>query len=534
MRPAAVKSPAGGASPARSVTFMGDSKLAAGGKGEPVTPWNLASGEVAVTFPKAPRFVAASPDGRGLATATPEEDILLRSIEVIFIIPAIVHALSDIPPPSLAIQLWDVAGDKAPLSVVADSVAFSPDGKTLAVVDRKKGVTFWDVASPAGAWTGLPGACRAFSPDGKTLAVADWNIVTLWDVAGRRKTATFRLDGGQIYKRMAFGPDGKTLAVVGDHVTLWSAKGSRKIATLQKDSSFLEDAAFSPDGKTLAVVDWKGVTLWDVASRPITATLRLDRGQFSERVAFGPDGKTLAVVDPKGVTLWDVADRPITATLRLDHPVSCVVFSPDGQTLAVAEFNEGAVTLWDVANRRKTATLQPNHVPSCLVFSPDGKTLALGGFGGMVTLWDVATRQRTAAFWTGSFPCPMAFSPDGRTLRVGGVGSVRLWDTAGGKKAIPFASDGFSSGRPAFSPDGKTLATVRVLQRGRARWSFGTWPAARKISPLLSRWMAAWKRLSVPTVRLWLCWHTTVSSPCGTWPAARKPPPSGWAMPFRA
>jgi WD40 repeat protein len=62
----------------------------------------------------------------------------------------------------------------------------------------------------------------AFSPDGKTVASAGWiwgakeeypvgGELKLWDVAAGKNTATFR-SGTSFVHSVAFSPDGKTLA----------------------------------------------------------------------------------------------------------------------------------------------------------------------------------------------------------------------------------------------------------------------------------------------------------------------------------
>ena len=365
------------------------------------------------------------------------------------------------------VGLWDVATGRrtTPLDEGSpvDSLAFSPGGKTLAVGDAGGYIGLWDVAT--GQQTtpldeGSPVNSVAFSPGGKTLAVGDDDgNVGLWDVATGQQT-TAPLDEGSPVESVAFSPDGKTLAVgdYGGHVGLWDvATGQQTTAPLDEGSP-VESVAFSPDGKTLAVGDYGGhVGLWDVATGQQT-TAPLDEGSSVKSVAFSRDGNTLAAGDDDGdVGLWDVATGRRAATLAEGSSVYCVAFSRDGKTLAAGDY-DGDVGLWDVATGRQTTPLDEGSPVHSVAFSPDGKTLAVGDTGGHVGLWDVATGQQIVTLDEGSPVESVAFSRDGKTLAVGDIGGhVGLWDVAT-RRQITALDEGSPVESVAFSPDRKTLA----------------------------------------------------------------------------
>ena len=89
----------------------------------------------------------------------------------------------------------------------------------------------------------------AFSPDGKTLASAG-KAVQLWDVASGKKKATLLEDPDDIAS-VAFSPDGTTLASAGKEVQLWDVASGKKKATLKGHCDTVLSVAFSPHGKML-------------------------------------------------------------------------------------------------------------------------------------------------------------------------------------------------------------------------------------------------------------------------------------------
>jgi len=357
-------------------------------------------------------------------------------------------------------------------------VAFSPDGKALASGSFDKELGLWDVKTgehrgthnlvvePVGVNDALGVVWSvAFSPDGKTLASASFvdRAIILWDVppAGELKPrATLKGHTDQVWS-LAFSPDGKTLASgsIDKTIRLWDVTSGKNTATLKGHTS----VAYSPDGKTLASGSGdKTLRLWDVKTGKNTATFKgHSEGVLS--VAYSPDGRTLASGSMANtVRLWDVASGKTTATLKgHTEPVRSVAFSPDGKALASGSIDK-TVRLWDAASGKNTATLKGHTDPVLSVaYSPDSKTLASGSFDKTVRLWDVASGKNTATLrghtrWVLS----VAYSPDGKALASGSEDrTIRLWDVASGKTRASLQGDTGAVVCVAFSPDGKTLAS---------------------------------------------------------------------------
>ena len=146
----------------------------------------------------------------------------------------------------------------------------------------------------------------AFSPDGKTIATGSVdNTVKLWNLEGK-EIQTLKGHSDRV-SSVAFSPDGKTIATgSGDNtVKLWNLEG-KEIQTLKGHSDSVLSVAFSPDGKTIATGSGDNtVKLWSIDGKELQ-TLK-GHSDHVTSVAFSPDGKAIASgSDDNTVKLWNL------------------------------------------------------------------------------------------------------------------------------------------------------------------------------------------------------------------------------------
>ena len=361
---------------------------------------------------------------------------------------------------------WDLPeGAKARLGKgSASGLKFSADGNRL-MVENTVGVWVYDAHSGVelDLITGNLSDSLALSPDGRT--VAGWgpdDKVCLWNVADSKNKVTLSGDTSKV-RRMTFSPDSRTVAGgTSDYqVILWDvASGARK-ATLIGHTESITSLAFSPDAQTLASGSWdKTVRLWNAATGTHKITLtKHTHGVFN--IAFSPDGRAFASSSSNEdkIHLWDAVNGTYKATIDTD--ASCIAFNSDSSTLASGNWR-GELYLWDIVSGTHKSEFM-GHYPqgiNSITFSPDGKTLASAGYDKLY-LWDVETGGRKLSI-TGHTDGvnSIAFSPDGKTLASGSREQILLWDTpTSTHEATLFMGDWTHNSSLAFSSDGNTLAS---------------------------------------------------------------------------
>jgi WD40 repeat protein len=384
-----------------------------------------------------------------------------------------------------------------------DSLGFSPDGRTLAILTRKEPkydgntilapeyyLTFWDMGTPQMLGSPLDVSrddlVLGFSRDGKTLITGHtindhgkkFAKVTYWDIASRRQTSQKTYPGGVA---LAFSPQRDLLAVATpDLVHLFIMGQPQPLVSFPGGDPISDEGGmkFSSDGKTLAI-SLSGILLvWDVTS------LQKPRLVCQEDLAMrcwalSLDGKTVAFVRDEDmqplaggiVKLWSVdRKRPVGEIAfmgtgySLKHYRLELAFSPDGRTLALGDIFRNSVLLWDWTTPQPREVNLAGHLGGVrnLGFSPNGQVLAAAPWEGAPILWDMSGQQRLGQ----SLEIPnvrcVDFSLKGDILALAGEDKVKVVEraklfTPGARQQILPCNE---AQQVAFSPDGKLLAAV--------------------------------------------------------------------------
>lgn len=291
-------------------------------------------------------------------------------------------------------------------------------------------INLWDLRTrgPIGRLKGHKESCEslAFSPDGKTLATGGENRdILLWDVEssevrGRllpRKGEPMPVPDTSI-RCLRFRRDGKVLAALDDRtqVQLWDVTDEGKLLRSYEPPGgrSIFDVRFTPDD-ALLVLAYKVVppynryelSLWDASTdeRPLWSLMR-PTTDFGTQIS--PDCRTVAPLDDRQNGLWSKAFDPTVDNLLLGArygaivtryrtllPVGLLRFSPDGARMALSichrnTIEPGLIGLVDVQSGRSLGSVGVPSEPSWMEFSPDGRLLASGEVYESVTIRKVA------------------------------------------------------------------------------------------------------------------------------------------------
>lgn len=217
------------------------------------------------------------------------------------------------------------------------SVAFSPNGNTLASCSHDRTIILWDCTTGEqlhvlGEHIG-PVKSVAFSYDGTTLAsCSDDKTIKLWDVLTGNCKQTFA-EHEDLVAAVAFSPCGQAIASASadQTVKIWHTSTGKCLHTLRGHERRVRSVAFSPTpiaqvaggtpggGLLASGSDDRTVIIWDVNTGDRLKTF-YGHEKVIWSVAFSIDGLTVASgSQDENIKLWRVDNRECL-TFRASRP----------------------------------------------------------------------------------------------------------------------------------------------------------------------------------------------------------------------
>jgi RNA polymerase sigma factor (sigma-70 family) len=442
-----------------------------------------------------------------------------------------------------SIHIWDVntAKQQCLIKTGGWSFALSHDGKTLATGDNNQ-VTLWDIPSQKlirrFAVNGSSDTL-AFSPDGKRLAVggrADWRAVggdgnvSVHEVAAGKQLQQHKVNGplsevhslafapdsktvvwasgndaprafvrnfqagflavtegprlplppGQLGKLRGFSPNGRVLVLATDDHTLsvwdWTAgqvlrafnDGPGRVQLVERQAGKVRKTInevhwsrvrVADHGNVLADQSGAELAIWDV---PTGKRRHPPRPPALHVAAFGPDSRTVVASSDELVHFCDPATGKEIRKVEVGGRLLAV--SPDGKSLVVAR--QPGAALCDAATGQELAPLLVKpagakearlEAPHLAAFSQDGKRLVLvhrasfpdakdakaSSVRNAIAVWDVPGKRELWSKiegWSHSVTS-LCFAADGKAVAMGFDGEAILWDVETGKERHRWKND---------------------------------------------------------------------------------------------
>ena len=412
------------------------------------------------------------------------------------------------------LHVWNIASPSAPVLQAAITVRL-PEGKytTLALAPRRpllvalcsaSAVCLWNVAergAPAVTgrihlFAGPHGTARitsmAFSPDGRLLALGSMNdgalLYTIASPTHPRLLAVLPdMPGkpGSWLGGVAFSPDGRLLAqtVQTGTTKLWSLTYPARPEQVASITSGYQDVAFSPDGTLLAAVGDTSVGLWNITrpTRPSSLIPSFDPGTVTDTysedlhaAAFTPDGRYLAYTgDPVGedglgmIGLLDVSPASLSNSIPMIENIGFgnISMAPTAEDSLLTGGADGVIRLWRIPEPEAAGTQAggptdwsisgDSHLmaaPIQLASSP-ADTPSTG-------IWDISAKTPVLDATLPVNPATAAFlgNASDALLTVGLHGGVTVWNVTDPRhpvRAAALGSAAFSAHLPGVAGRGR-------------------------------------------------------------------------------
>ncbi|MBA4121328.1 MAG: hypothetical protein H0X72_02545 [Acidobacteria bacterium] len=320
-------------------------------------------------------------------------------------------------------------GHNAPVK----QVTFTPDGTNIISSAGSKAlgeINIWDVQTGS-----LRSSYKlnksfdkiAFSPDGKTCALIVGNNIELFEIGTNQSPRIIKLTPPLHAVSLSFSPDGSLIAAAVTKypntsdgapyryddfsVQIWDTQSGNKKANTSsaKWGGFVVD--FSPDGKVIGTNSDKNVILWESTDAKMTSILKgreltglNPNGQsippLNTALKFLPDNRSVIVGDYQGgLRKYDISSgkSEYISNESLSSPgtIQTISTSSDGKWFASDSRDEIQIFQITSGNAKIIFTLKSEISTDfySLCLSPDGKYIAAGLDDKTIKVWETAALQ---------------------------------------------------------------------------------------------------------------------------------------------
>jgi WD40 repeat protein len=369
-------------------------------------------------------------------------------------------------------ELWYSGADLQP-----NRVAFSPDGKLLAVGSLDNTVTLWDLTSYKQVRTLTAGSSPdyviylAFSSGGKRLlSRSTGGEVRLWDLQTGASTWQDQLKGDPNSSFLDSSAGGIFALAAPQEIGIFDGNNGRLDDNIEKISQSIQAMALSPIENRLAYADYPSsihiVTIGkagppvDLVSGPATITT----------MAFSENGQLFAACDADSqISIWDANSGKVVQKLSAAgdenflRTIDSLQFSPNANWLLASAFQSDEVILWNLRSGRAETLLNPaNGRRSNSAFSPDSRYLVYSPYSQPVTIRALNSSEPDRLLKGGMPAFMAAFWPDQTSIAASNGQSVVLYDVTTGVATKAFTA-GETNVLPGFLPGNLKVTRISSL-----------------------------------------------------------------------